>query len=90
MGGGGKLPPRQKMINIMYLVLTALLAMNVSKDVLNAFVVVNESLAQTNESLEWLACPSMLTFMFTPYISMSTFTRTLFLFVTLCFQIRAP
>ncbi|MEQ1733179.1 MAG: gliding motility protein GldM [Bacteroidia bacterium] len=52
MGGGGKLPPRQKMINIMYLVLTALLAMNVSKDVLNAFVVVNESLAQTNESLE--------------------------------------
>ncbi|MBC7413240.1 MAG: gliding motility protein GldM [Bacteroidia bacterium] len=52
MGGGGKLPPRQKMINIMYLVLTALLAMNVSKDVLNAFVVVNEALAQTNESLE--------------------------------------
>lgn len=52
MGGGGKLSPRQMMINIMYLVLTALLAMNVSKDVLNAFVVVNEAITQTNESLE--------------------------------------
>lgn len=38
---GGKLPPRQKMIGMMYLVLTALLAMNVSKDILDAFIVVN-------------------------------------------------
>ena len=29
--------PRQKMINIMYLVLTALLALNVSAEILNAF-----------------------------------------------------
>ncbi len=39
--------PRQKMIGMMYLVLTALLAMNVSKDILNSFVIVNESLHKT-------------------------------------------
>jgi gliding motility-associated protein GldM len=44
---GGKLPPRQKMIGMMYLVLTALLAMNVSKDILNAFVTVNDGLEKT-------------------------------------------
>ncbi|MBT6650728.1 MAG: hypothetical protein HOB54_05115, partial [Flavobacteriales bacterium] len=38
---GGKLSPRQKMINMMYLVLTALLALNVSKEVLNSFFEVN-------------------------------------------------
>ena len=32
MGGGGKETPRQKMIGMMYLVLHALLAMNVSKE----------------------------------------------------------
>lgn len=42
--GGGKLPPRQKMIGMMYLVLTALLAMNVSKDILDAFIVVNDGI----------------------------------------------
>lgn len=41
---GGKLPPRQKMIAMMYLVLTALLAMNVSKDILDAFIVVNDGI----------------------------------------------
>lgn len=41
---GGDLPPRQKMIGMMYLVLTALLAMNVSKDILDAFIVVNEGI----------------------------------------------
>src|SRR5258706_299194 len=40
----GKLTPRQRMINMMYLVLTALLALNVSKEIINAFVTVNESL----------------------------------------------
>tara|TARA_R110002096_G_scaffold136909_6_gene289813 strand:- start:7997 stop:9637 length:1641 start_codon:yes stop_codon:yes gene_type:complete len=44
---GGKLSPRQKMIGMMYLVLTALLAMNVSKDILNAFVTVNDGLEKT-------------------------------------------
>jgi gliding motility-associated protein GldM len=41
---GGKQTPRQKMINMMYLVLTALLALNVSKEILDAFVKVNESM----------------------------------------------
>ncbi|MEP6699929.1 MAG: gliding motility protein GldM [Bacteroidota bacterium] len=40
--------PRQKMINIMYLVLTALLALNVSSEILNAFKTVNRSLENTN------------------------------------------
>ncbi len=45
---GGKETPRQKMIGMMYLVLTALLALNVSKDVLDSFVMVNDGLEQTN------------------------------------------
>jgi len=36
--------PRQKMINMMYLVLTALLALNVSSEILNAFRTVNNSI----------------------------------------------
>ncbi|MDR3717053.1 MAG: gliding motility protein GldM [Puia sp.] len=40
--------PRQKMINMMYLVLTALLALNVSVEVLNAFKTVNTSLETSN------------------------------------------
>lgn len=44
-----KLSPRQKMISMMYLVLTAMLAMNVSKEVLNAFIVVNEGIENSNE-----------------------------------------
>lgn len=44
----GNLSPRQKMINMMYLMLTAMLALNVSKQVLNAFVIVNEGLKSTN------------------------------------------
>jgi len=38
------------MIGMMYLVLTALLALNVSKQILDAFVVVNESMETTNEN----------------------------------------
>ena len=45
---GGKLTPRQKMINMMYLVLTALLALNVSKEILNAFKTVNNSIMKSN------------------------------------------
>ncbi|MBL7739248.1 MAG: gliding motility protein GldM [Chitinophagaceae bacterium] len=41
--------PRQKMINMMYLVLTALLALNVSSEILNAFKTVNSSLETTND-----------------------------------------
>jgi len=47
---GGKETPRQKMIGMMYLVLTALLALNVSKDILDAFVRVNKGLEATNKS----------------------------------------
>lgn len=36
----------------MYLVLTAMLALNVSKDILNAFIVVDETLIKTNENFE--------------------------------------
>ena len=44
--------PRQKMINLMYLVLTALLAMNVSSEILNAFKVVDGSLKNSNNNIE--------------------------------------
>jgi hypothetical protein len=36
--------PRQRMINFMYLVLTAMLALNVSSEIINAFKIVNSSL----------------------------------------------
>ena len=48
---GYKETPRQKMIAMMYLVLTALLALNVSVEILEAFIVVNESLETTNDNL---------------------------------------
>jgi len=47
---GGKLPPRQKMIGLMYLVLLALLAMNVSKSILESFVVINHGIENTAET----------------------------------------
>lgn len=40
------------MIGMMYLVLTALLAMNVSKDILDAFVLINHGLEVTNSNFE--------------------------------------
>lgn len=42
--------PRQKMIGMMYLVLTAMLALNVSATVLDAFVLVDSGLSQTARS----------------------------------------
>lgn len=50
MSGGGKETPRQKMIGMMYLFLTAMLALNVSKEVLDSFVMVNDSLTSTVEN----------------------------------------
>jgi len=44
--------PRQKMINMMYLVLTALLALNVSSEILNAFVTVNGSIIKSNDVID--------------------------------------
>jgi len=49
---GGNLSPRQKMINMMYLVLTALLALNVSKEVLNSFFEVNLGIVKSTEGLQ--------------------------------------
>ena len=48
---GAKETPRQKMIGMMYLVLTALLALNISKEVLNGFVKVENSLRTTQGTL---------------------------------------
>lgn len=45
---GGKETPRQKMIGMMYLVLTALLALNVSKTILDAFVAIEENTQKSN------------------------------------------
>lgn len=44
--------PRQKMINLMYIVLTALLALNVSMEILNAFRTINESLLTANATID--------------------------------------
>ncbi len=42
-----KVSPRQKMINLMYVLLMAMLALNVSSDVLNGFNLVDESLTKS-------------------------------------------
>jgi gliding motility-associated protein GldM len=47
---GGKLTPRQKMINLMYLVFIAMLALNMSKEVLSAFGLFNEKFEKSNIS----------------------------------------
>ena len=49
---GAKETPRQKMIGMMYLVLTALLALNVSSEILNAFKIVDASIIDTNKNFE--------------------------------------
>ncbi len=43
---GGKETPRQKMIGMMYMVLTALLALNVSSAVLEKFAIIDETLVE--------------------------------------------
>lgn len=49
---GGKQSPRQKMINLMYLVFIAMLALNMSKEVLSAFGSINEKFDRSNEVFE--------------------------------------
>lgn len=44
--------PRQQMINIMYLVLTALLALNVSAEILNAFRLLKKGIDNSNASIQ--------------------------------------
>ena len=46
-----KMSPRQKMINLMYIVLTAMLALNVSNDVLNGFSQVEAGLTRSNNTI---------------------------------------
>lgn len=43
--------PRQLMINLMYLVLTAMLALNVSSEILHAFKTINQSITSSNSSI---------------------------------------
>jgi gliding motility-associated protein GldM len=49
---GGNDSPRQKMINMMYLVLTAMLALQVSNAILQKFVLLNNSLQQSNKAAD--------------------------------------
>lgn len=49
---GGKTTPRQKMINMMYLVLTALLALNVSKEIIKAFNLIENSLNTSTSNIK--------------------------------------
>ncbi|MEM1001602.1 MAG: gliding motility protein GldM, partial [Bacteroidota bacterium] len=47
---GGNVSARQKMINLMYLVFIAMMAMNMSKEVLSAFGLMDEKFETSNES----------------------------------------
>ncbi len=49
---GGKQTARQKMINLMYLIFIAMLALNMSKEVLSAFGLMNEKLTDSNLSTD--------------------------------------
>ena len=49
---GGKLSPRQKMVNLMYLVFIAMLALNMSKEVLSAFGILNNKIVESNSIAE--------------------------------------
>lgn len=44
--------PRQLMINLMYLVLTAMLALNVSAEIINAFFALDKSIDKTNKIVD--------------------------------------
>ena len=49
---GGKETGRQKIVGMMYLVLTALLALNVSNTIIDKFVFINESLVSANNETQ--------------------------------------
>ncbi len=59
---GAKETPRQKMIGMMYLVLTALLALNISKEILNGFVKVENGLRKTDQTVQGKSRETMLDF----------------------------
>lgn len=52
MAGGGKETPRQKMVGMMYLVLLAMLALQVSGTVLDKFIFIDKSLEFSNRTIE--------------------------------------
>ncbi len=58
----GKLSPRQKMINMMYLVLIALLALNVSKEILKSFQLFESSFEKAQDNVERSTNALMATF----------------------------
>ncbi len=49
---GNKQSPRQKLINMMYLVLTAMLALNISKEILDSFITLDESQITSRQTVE--------------------------------------
>ncbi len=51
MAGSNNLSPRQRMINLMYIILTAMLALNVSSDVLNGFKLVEDGLSHSTQNV---------------------------------------
>ncbi len=51
MASSSRLTPRQRMINLMYIVFLAMVALNVSSDVLHGFEQVEDSLAQSNAGI---------------------------------------
>lgn len=59
---GGKQTARQQMINLMYLVLTAMLALNVSAEVLNAFKTVRDGLDESSANLDLTISKTMESF----------------------------
>ena len=52
MAGGGRLTGRQKMINLMYLVFIAMMALNVDREVVRSFETINTSLESTTTLTE--------------------------------------
>jgi len=54
--------PRQLMINLMYLVLTAMLALNVSSEILHAFKIINSSVGKSNDAINGKVNETLLAF----------------------------
>lgn len=54
-----QITPRQKMINLMYVILMAMLALNISTEVLNGFSIVEESINRTTANSAEETVPSM-------------------------------
>jgi gliding motility-associated protein GldM len=62
MAGGGKQTPRQRMINMMYLVLTAMLALQVSSSIIDKFIFLNQSLQNALEEQKAASAAALVAF----------------------------